>query len=403
MRARPSVGEQRGDRRDVQRRRSSARRHLRLFHGSSVRRERFGSTRSVPGHGGGMARPSQVLDRDVRRHVPGAARRHDRQRRAALHRHRSAGRRRRVAVGGRRVRAWRSPACCSPAARSATGSATGGCCVVGFAAVRRWPRWPVRARPSIGVLIAARVVQGVGRGASAAEHDGGDRRRLPRARPAQARALGTWAAVSSLALPGRATAGRRSCRHIELATCLLDQRPARRRRHCRVAARRAAAARSAAAARFDGLGLAGLVVGLGGVRVHRDRGGPRRGAGVIVAGALVSRRRLRRSDCCRAARRRPGAAAGVCCARRAFLSPERRRAHDEPGLQRPAVRRHPVPAGRARASRALVAGLLVLPLAVPLVALAPVSGRLTAARGPQHRGRRRLRHRADRPARSCSA
>ncbi|MEU9324790.1 MFS transporter [Streptomyces canus] len=79
---------------------------------------------------------------------------------------------------------WRSPPSCRPAARPGTGTATFGC----------------GPALSVGVLVAARVVQGVG----AALLLPGTLAIIGRAFPddaARARAIGVWAGIGSLALP----------------------------------------------------------------------------------------------------------------------------------------------------------------------------------------------------------
>ena len=135
--------------------------------------------------------------------------------------------------------------------------------------------------------------------------------------------------------------------------------------------------------RFDVAGTVALALGADRPRVHGDRsrsrcerGGDRRlGSRARVLALGVALRVERRAA-------RPGAAAGSA-APPGVPGAQLRRDVDESHLQRDAVRRRRSTCSSCAGTRRRRAGLLVLPLAVPLVALAPLSGRLTAARGPR--------------------
>jgi MFS transporter, DHA2 family, methylenomycin A resistance protein len=235
------------------------------------------------------------------------------------------------------------------------------------------------AAPGAALLIGSRVLQGVGGalllpGTMAVIAD-----TYPD-RAAQARALGTWAAVSSLALPagplvGGLLAGGPGWRwvfwiNVPLVAATL------------VATRRVVAGRPGhAGARLDVAGLGALAAGLAGLVFA-----------VIAAGRQAPWYEIAPAVLIAAA----GSGTGVAVERRADhpvlpLDLLRRPSFLGPNvvaltmnltvngvlfvatLYLQAVRGYPP----------LRAGLAVLPLAVPLVALAPVSGRLTAARGPR--------------------
>jgi DHA2 family methylenomycin A resistance protein-like MFS transporter len=233
--------------------------------------------------------------------------------------------------------------------------------------------------PVVGVLIAARVVQGVG-GALLLPSTMAVIADVYPERGAQSRAVGTWAAVSSLALPAGPLLGGLL---VDVATWRLVfwiNIPI-------VAAVMVATRRvvptlpGRQGGRFDLLGLAGLVLGLGGFVFTVISAGREAAAVVIAAGAVVTVVAI---------------AVGLRAETRAShpvlpLALLRIRAFVSPNLV--ALTMNLVFNGLlfvctlylqdVRGRSPLEAGVLVLPLAVPLVALAPLSGRLTAARGPR--------------------
>jgi DHA2 family methylenomycin A resistance protein-like MFS transporter len=132
---------------------------------------------------------------------------------------------------------------------------------------------------------------------------------------------------------------------------------------------------------FDTVGLVGLIAGLGGfvfTVIEIGRGaGPAAvaiGAVVSVAGFAIGLRAETRAD-------DPVLPLDLL-RRRSFVSP------NVVALTMNLVVNGVLFVGTlylqdVRGNSPLIAGLLVLPMAVPLVVLAPVSGRLTAARGPR--------------------
>jgi DHA2 family methylenomycin A resistance protein-like MFS transporter len=234
------------------------------------------------------------------------------------------------------------------------------------------------AAPGGAVLVGSRVIQGLG-GALLLPSTMAVIADAYPDRGRQARALGTWAAVSSLALPAGpllggllvGTLGWRWVFWINVPLVALTvvgtlrTVPAGAGRHT---------------GRFDAVGLAGLVAGLGGAVFAVIEAG-RGSTGVAVGGAAV-------------------AVGGFVLGLRA----ERRAEH--PVLPLDLLRRPPFFGPNlvafvmnstfngtlfvtmlylqdVRGYSPLQAGAAVLPLAAPLVVLAPVSGRLTAARGPR--------------------
>ena len=233
--------------------------------------------------------------------------------------------------------------------------------------------------PAIGVLVAARVVQGTGGAVLLPSTMAVIADAFPV--PAeQARALGTWAAVSSLALPAGpllggllvGSAGWRWVFWIDVPLVVAA-----------VVATLRVVPESPGRARgsFDLVGMCGLVVGLGAlvfavISVGHGAGAPT--VGVAVAVCLV------------------GLAVGLRAETQADdpvlpLDLLRRRAFVSPNLV--ALTMNLVFNGLlfvgtlylqdVLGRSPLAAGMLVLPLAIPLVALAPVSGRLTARHGPR--------------------
>jgi DHA2 family methylenomycin A resistance protein-like MFS transporter len=233
--------------------------------------------------------------------------------------------------------------------------------------------------PVVGVLIAARVVQGVG-GALLLPSTMAVIADVYPERGEQSRALGTWAAVSSLALPAGPLLGGLL---VDAATWRLVFWI-----NIPIVAVVLAATRRVVPAlpgrqggRFDLVGLVGLVLGLGGFVFTVIAAGRDAAAVVIAAGAVVTVLAI---------------VVGLRAEARAAdpvlpLRLLRTRAFVSPNLV--ALTMNLVFNGLlfvctlylqdVRGRSPLHAGLLVLPLAVPLVALAPLSGRLTAARGPR--------------------
>jgi DHA2 family methylenomycin A resistance protein-like MFS transporter len=233
--------------------------------------------------------------------------------------------------------------------------------------------------PGGGVLVAARVVQGAG-GALLLPSTMAVIADVYPGRAEQARALGMWAAVSSLALPAGPLLGGLLVGTIGWRWVFWINVPL-------VGATLLAAmgvvppGRGKTTARLDVVGLAGLVTGLAATVFT-----------VIAAGRGADARELA-----------PAAALAVAGFAGGIVA-ERRAAH--PVLPLDLLRRPAFVAPNAvaltmnlvfngllfvlmlylqdiRGYSPIAAGLVVLPLAVPLVALAPVSGRLTAARGPR--------------------
>jgi DHA2 family methylenomycin A resistance protein-like MFS transporter len=233
--------------------------------------------------------------------------------------------------------------------------------------------------PTTAVLIAGRAVQGLG-GALLLPSTMAVIADVYPDRARQARALGTWAAASSVALPagpllGGLLVGASTWRlvfwiNVPLVALTLVVT-------LRVVPRSAGRVRG----RFDVNGLAGLVVGLAAfvfavISIGRDGS-----VAAVAGGALVSMAAL--TWAVRAERR----------AEQPILPLELLRRRDFVGPNVVALTMNLVFNGLlfvvmlylqdVRDLSPIRAGLLVLPLAVPLIALAPVSGRLTARRGPR--------------------
>ena len=235
------------------------------------------------------------------------------------------------------------------------------------------------AAPVTGVLIGARVVQGIG-GALLLPTTMAVIADVFPDRAEQARALGTWAAASSLALPAGpilggllvSAASWRLVFWINVPVVVLT---------LWASVRTVPADAPRRDGRFDLAGTAGFALGLAGLVFTVIEAG-RRAGGVVVAvsaGAtllvlvLALRNETRAED--------PVLPLDLL-RRRAFLAPNF-----------VALSMNLTFNGtlfvitlylqQLRGYSAVVAGLLVLPLAVPLVGLAPVSGRLTSARGPR--------------------
>jgi MFS transporter, DHA2 family, methylenomycin A resistance protein len=233
--------------------------------------------------------------------------------------------------------------------------------------------------PSGAVLVASRVVQGVGGalllpGTMAVIAD------VFPDRAAQARALGIWAAVSSLALPAGPLLGGVVVSSVGWRWVFWLNVPL-------VAVALIAALRTVPAspgrttARLDVAGLVGLMAGLGGLIfavIAAGRGAPAAEIGLAAAVAVV------------------GLGYGLWTERHAAhpvlpLDLLSRRAFAGPNVV--ALTMNLTFNGLlfitalylqdVRDYSPIESGLSVLPLAVPLVVLAPVSGRLTAAHGPR--------------------
>lgn len=234
--------------------------------------------------------------------------------------------------------------------------------------------------PSVGVLIGARVVQGIG-GALLLPSTMAVIVDVFPSRGEQAKALGTWAAISSVALPAGPLLGGLligglgwrpvfwinvplTIAAIIATVAVVPERP-----------------RIPRAGRLDLPGLGGFVVGLGGFVFT-----------VISAGHHVGWRILSISTALTIA----GLATALMSARRSTnpilpLDLLRRRNFLSPNIV--ALTMNLVFNGTlfvgmlylqdVQHLSPLVAGVSVLPLAIPLIALAPVSGRITARRGPR--------------------
>jgi MFS transporter, DHA2 family, methylenomycin A resistance protein len=233
--------------------------------------------------------------------------------------------------------------------------------------------------PGGGLLVIARVVQGIG-GALLLPSTMAVIADAYPDRAAQARALGTWAAVSSLALPAGPLLGGILVSGIGWRWVFWINVPL-------VAAavvgtlRTVPSAPGRSTGRLDVAGLACLASGLAGLIfavIAAGRGAPALEVGIAALVAVV------------------GFAGGLAAERRAAqpvlpLHLLRRPAFLGPNVV--ALTMNLVFNGLlfvimlylqdVRGYSPLIAGLSVLPMAVPLVALAPVSGRLTAARGPR--------------------
>jgi DHA2 family methylenomycin A resistance protein-like MFS transporter len=233
--------------------------------------------------------------------------------------------------------------------------------------------------PAASALVAARAVQGVGGALLLPSTMAVIADTFPD--PArQARAIGTWAAVSSLALPAGpllggglvTTVGWRGVYWINVPIVAVTL----------VAALRVVpAAPGRVGGPFDARGLAGLVAGLAATVFAIIEGGHGASPAVVAAAVAVAL---------------VAVAVAVPAERRAaapILPPEvlRRREFRAPNLV--ALTMNFTFNGLlfvsmlylqdVRGYSAIAAGAAVLPLAVPLVLLAPVSGRLTARRGPR--------------------
>jgi len=233
--------------------------------------------------------------------------------------------------------------------------------------------------PDVGVLIGARVVQGVG-GALLLPSTMAVIVEVFPDRAGQARALGTWAAISSLALPagpllGGALVGWLGWRpvfwvNVPLAALTIaatlwtaPARPGNRGRE------------------LDVPGLAGFVLGLGGLVFTIISIGHDAGPAVIAASAVVTLAALATAMISAARSRHPVLPLDLL-RRKDFLSPNV-----------VALTMNLIFNGLLFVTTLylqdvlgyspLASGLSVLPLAIPLVVLAPVAGRITAARGPR--------------------
>ncbi|MFJ4658714.1 MFS transporter [Nocardia sp. NPDC088792] len=234
--------------------------------------------------------------------------------------------------------------------------------------------------PAIGVLIGARIAQGVG-GALLLPSTMAVIVDVFPTRAEQARALGTWAAFSSLALPAGPllgglltdSLGWRFVFWINVPLTVIAV----------IAALIVVPAQTVhvRGGRFDAAGLAGFVIGLGALVFTIISIGHHAGLPTIAAAAVVTVLAL--AGTVYAEVRHPHPILPLDLLRhRAFLSPNV-----------VALTMNMIFNGSLfvvmlylqdmRHFSALVSGLMVLPLAIPLIALAPVSGRLTAHYGPR--------------------
>jgi DHA2 family methylenomycin A resistance protein-like MFS transporter len=233
--------------------------------------------------------------------------------------------------------------------------------------------------PGGGLLVASRVVQGMGGALLLPSTMAVIADAFPERR-AQARALGTWAAVSSLALPAGPLLGGLLVGSVGWRWVFWINAPL-------VAAALVATLRTVpavpgrTAARLDVAGLAGLVAGLAGLIFAVIAAGRGAGAAEVGAAGVVSA---------------GGFGYGLRAERRAehpVLPLDLLRRPSFAGPNVVALTMNLVFNGLlfvvalylqdVRSYSPVRSGLAVLPMAVPLVALAPVSGRLTAARGPR--------------------
>ncbi len=233
--------------------------------------------------------------------------------------------------------------------------------------------------PNVGMLIAARVAQGVG-GALLLPSTMAMIVDVYPERGEQAKALGTWAAVSSLALPAGPLLG-------GLLTDGLGWRPVFWINVPLTVFAIGAALLVAPnrggdpGRRVDVLGSVGFVAGLSGLVFTVIAAGHRAGVAVIVTSGVVTALGL--STALWSARRGEYPILTLDLLRRKeFLSP------NAVALIMNLVFNGLLFVGMLYLQEVLgfsplTAGAMVLPLAIPLVVLAPVSGRLTAARGPR--------------------
>ncbi|MGV9677320.1 MFS transporter [Nocardia sp. NPDC003482] len=233
--------------------------------------------------------------------------------------------------------------------------------------------------PSIGVLIAARVVQGIG-GALLLPSTMAVIVDVYPERGEQAKALGTWAAVSSLALPAGPLLGgllvdRFGWRPVfwinvpltilAIAGTLLvvPNRPGNK------------------AGRLDVVGAAGFVAGLSGAVFTVIAAGHRAGGATVVVAAAVAVLGFGAALWSARVAEHPILPLDLL-RRKAFLSPNVVAVLMN-GLFNGTLFVGMLYLQDVLGFSPLAAGVMVLPMAIPLVVLAPVSGRLTAARGPR--------------------
>ncbi|MDR7172335.1 DHA2 family methylenomycin A resistance protein-like MFS transporter [Nocardia kruczakiae] len=233
--------------------------------------------------------------------------------------------------------------------------------------------------PAIGVLIAARVVQGVG-GALLLPSTMAVIVDVFPDRARQAKALGTWAAVSSLALPAGPLLGgilvdRFGWRPVFWIAVPLTVAAT-------VAARAVVpAAPARRGGRIDVPGLAGFVLGLSALVFAIISAGHHAGTAVVGTAAVVAVGAL--AGAYGAARRSTHPFLPVDLLRhKEFLAP------NVVALMMNLIFNGILFIGMLYLQDTLgrspvAAGVSVLPLALPLVLLAPVSGRLTARYGPR--------------------
>ncbi len=233
--------------------------------------------------------------------------------------------------------------------------------------------------PGVEVLIGARVVQGIG-GALLLPSTMAVIVEVYPGRGEQAKALGTWAAVSSLALPAGPLLG-------GLLVDAFGWRPVFWINVPLIVLAIAATLRvvpdrpGAGGRRLDLPGLLGFVAGLGGLVFTVIAAGHRSGAATVLVPAVVTVIAL------------AVALSGAAHSRDPILPLDLLRRKDFLSPNLVALTMNLIFNGvlfvamlylqDVRHWSPLTAGVAVLPMAVPLIALAPVSGRITARRGPR--------------------
>ncbi|NKY51599.1 MFS transporter [Nocardia vermiculata] len=233
--------------------------------------------------------------------------------------------------------------------------------------------------PTVGVLIAARVVQGVGAALLLPSTMAVIVDVFPQRRE-QAKALGTWAAVSSLALPAGPLLGGVLVEHFGWRPVFWIAAPLT---VAAVIAARIAVPASAPsmADRVDVPGLLGFVVGLGAAVFAITSAGHHADSRTVTVAVVVAICAL--ATAVAAARRSDHPFLPLdLLQRRQFLAPNVVAATMNlilNGVLFVGMLYLQDIAGQSPAT----AGVTVLPIAVPLVVLAPVSARLTARYGPR--------------------
>ena len=199
--------------------------------------------------------------------------------------------------------------------------------------VRRWHRSRARRRPGTGCSSAARVVQGVG-GALLLPTTMAVIADVFPDRAAQARALGTWAAASSLALPAGPILGGLLVDAASWRLVFWINVPVVAWRRSGRACGTVPASRPRRDGRFDVTGTIGFALGLAGLVFTVIEAGRGAGPAVVVASAAVSAG-WRSASALRVERRAADPVLPLdLLRRRCFPVPQPRRAVDEPHLQR---------------------------------------------------------------------